>query len=99
MLKLKALNEDKPYDLLEHVIWWIEFVIRHKGASHLHTSIAHDPWYQKYEMDVIAILSVVIFVTLFCTLVIIYKLLKIIFNLKIVFNLKKMSIITKKKIN
>jgi len=93
MLKLKALNEDKPYDLLEHVIWWIEFVIRHKGASHLRTSIAHDPWYRKYEMDIIAILSVVIFVILFCTLVIIYKLLKIIFNLT------KISVTTKKKIN
>ncbi|XP_011687378.1 PREDICTED: UDP-glucuronosyltransferase 2B19-like [Wasmannia auropunctata] len=92
MLKIKTLNEDKPYDLLEHVIWWIEFAIRHKGASHFYTSIAHDPWYQKYEMDVVAILSVVIFVMLLCTLVIIYKL------LKVVFNLTKM-LVTKKKIN
>lgn len=93
MLEIKALNEDKPYDFLEHVIWWIEYVIRHKGAPHLRTSIAHDPWYQKQDMDVIAILSIVLFVTLFCTLVIIYKLLKMIFNLK------KKSVVTKKKIN
>ncbi|XP_011059492.1 PREDICTED: LOW QUALITY PROTEIN: UDP-glucuronosyltransferase 2B19-like [Acromyrmex echinatior] len=93
MLKVKELNEDKPYDSLEHVIWWIEFVIRHKGASHLRTSIAHDPWYQKHEMDVIAILSIIIFVTLICTLIVIYKLLKIIFNLT------KITATTKKKIN
>ncbi|XP_071564735.1 UDP-glucosyltransferase 2-like [Temnothorax nylanderi] len=93
MLKIKALNEDKPYDPLEHVIWWIEFVIRHKGAPHLRSSIAHEPWYQKYEMDVIAILSIAIFVTLFCTLIIIYK------SLKMIFNLMEMSVVTKKKIN
>lgn len=93
MLEVKALNEDKPYDLLENVIWWIEFVIRHKGAPHLHTGIAHDPWYQRQDMDIIAILSIIVFVTLFCTLVIIYKLLKIIFNLK------TMSVVPKKKIN
>jgi len=87
MLELKALNEDKPYNLLELVIWWIEFVIRHKGASHLHTSIADDPWYQRQEMDIIAILSIAVFVTLFCTLLIIYKLLKII--IKKIFNLIK----------
>lgn len=93
MLELKALNEDKPYDPLEHVIWWIEFIIRHKGAPHLRTSIAHDYWYQKYEMDIIAILSIAIFVISFCALVIIYKLLKMIFNLM------KTSVVTKKKIN
>ncbi|XP_011694146.1 PREDICTED: UDP-glucuronosyltransferase 2B18-like [Wasmannia auropunctata] len=92
MLKVKMLNEDKPYDVLEHVIWWIEFVIRHKGAPHLRTNIAHEPWYQRYDMDIIAILSIVIFVTLLCTLVIIYKLLKIISNFT------KISVV-KKKIN
>lgn len=80
MLKLKALNEDKPYNLLENAIWWIEFVIRHKGAPHFRCSIAYDPWYQRYDMDVIAILSIAIFIILFFILVIIYKLLKIIFN-------------------
>lgn len=80
MLKLKARNEDKPYNLLENTIWWIEFVIRHKGASHLHSTIADDPWYQRYDMDIVAIFSLAICVTLVCTLVIIYKLLKIIFN-------------------
>lgn len=94
MLKLKAINEDKPRNHLENVIWWIEFVIRHKGASHLHTSIAHDPWYQRYDIDIIAILSIAIFVILVCTLVLIYKLLQIIFNR----NTKK-QIDVKKKIN
>ncbi|EFN81369.1 UDP-glucuronosyltransferase 2B7, partial [Harpegnathos saltator] len=68
---------DKPYDMLKHVIWWIEYVIRHRDVSHLHTSIKHDPWYERYDMDVIAVLSIVTFVILVCALVIIYKMLKI----------------------
>ncbi|XP_025162998.1 UDP-glucuronosyltransferase 2B9 [Harpegnathos saltator] len=77
MLKVKALNDDKPYDMLKHVIWWIEYVIRHRDVSHLHTSIKYDPWYERYDMDVIAILSIVTFVILVCALMIIYKMLKI----------------------
>ncbi|XP_029669275.1 UDP-glucuronosyltransferase 2B9-like isoform X2 [Formica exsecta] len=92
MLKLKAMNEDKPNNLLENAIWWIEFVIRHKDVSHFRCSIAYDPWYQRYDMDIIAVLSIAIFVILFCTLVIIYKLLKIIFNC----NTKKQVNVTKK---
>ncbi|KAL6257008.1 hypothetical protein P5V15_011944 [Pogonomyrmex californicus] len=93
ILEVKALNEDKPYDLLEHVIWWIEFVIRHKGAFHLHTSIANDLWYMKFDIDVIAILSVFIFVILLCGIVVIYKLLKMILTRKkmLVSNEKKMN--------
>ncbi|XP_032684087.1 UDP-glucuronosyltransferase 2B9-like isoform X2 [Odontomachus brunneus] len=93
MLDIKALSNDEPYNRLENAIWWTEFVIRHKGAPHLHTNIAHEPWYKRYDMDVIAILSIVMFVVLICTSVIIYKLLKIIilkyFWIKISVDIKK----------
>ncbi|XP_019698291.2 UDP-glucuronosyltransferase 3A1 [Harpegnathos saltator] len=77
MLNVKVLSNDKPYDMLNHVIWWIEYVIRHKDVSHLHTSIKHDPWYERYDMDVIAVLSIATFVISVCSLVLMYKLLKI----------------------
>ncbi|XP_014482426.1 PREDICTED: UDP-glucuronosyltransferase 2B15-like [Dinoponera quadriceps] len=81
MLEIKALYEDKPNNMeLEDAIWWTEFVIRHKGVSHLRTSIANESWYERYDMDIIAILSIIMFITLMITLLIIYKLLKIIFN-------------------
>nr|XP_012218629.1 PREDICTED: UDP-glucuronosyltransferase-like isoform X1 [Linepithema humile]XP_012218630.1 PREDICTED: UDP-glucuronosyltransferase-like isoform X1 [Linepithema humile] len=94
MLELKALNEDKPYNLLENTIWWIEFVIRHKSALHLHTSIANEPWYKRYDTDIIAILSIVTFIILLSALIIIYKLIKISFTC-----FTKTSVDTKKKIN
>jgi len=80
MLKLKTINEDKPFNLLENAVWWVEFVIRHKGVPHLRSSIAYDPWYRKYDMDIIVILSIITFIILLCTLLIIYKSLKSIFS-------------------
>ncbi|XP_014616297.1 PREDICTED: UDP-glucuronosyltransferase 1-3-like isoform X1 [Polistes canadensis] len=62
MLKLKNLIEDKPFDTMENVIWWIEYVIRHKGANHLRSSIINEPWYQRYNTDVIALLSIILFI-------------------------------------
>ncbi|EFN81481.1 UDP-glucuronosyltransferase 1-7C [Harpegnathos saltator] len=90
MLDVKALNDDKPYDMLKYVIWWIEYVIRHRDVSHLYTSIKHDPWYKRYDIDVIAVLSVIIFVILMCALMIMYKLLKI--TIKYFYSRKTISI-------
>lgn len=94
MIKIKELNEDKPYDILDNVIWWTEFVIRHKGAPHLRTSIAYDPWYQRYDMDIIAVLSITMFVIFVCILMIIHKLLIIFIS-----NDMKKPVDPKKKIN
>ncbi|XP_046752127.1 UDP-glycosyltransferase UGT5-like [Diprion similis] len=76
MLKLRDLMRDKPHDSLENAVWWTEHVIRHKGAPHLHSSIADDPWYQRQDMDLIFIISIAIWTALIITLVVLYKLLR-----------------------
>ncbi|XP_015178625.1 PREDICTED: UDP-glucuronosyltransferase 2C1-like, partial [Polistes dominula] len=73
MLKLKNLIEDKQVGTMENVIWWIEYVIRHKGASHLRSSIVDEPWYQRYDTDVIALLSVTLFIIVILSLYIAFK--------------------------
>ncbi|KAI4472694.1 hypothetical protein M0802_016569, partial [Mischocyttarus mexicanus] len=78
MLKLKNLINDKPVDTMENVIWWIEYVIRHKGAHHLRCSIVDEPWYQRYDTDVIALLSVLLLIAAVLCLYIAYKVLIII---------------------
>ncbi|XP_046629094.1 uncharacterized protein LOC124309473 [Neodiprion virginianus] len=75
MLKLRDLMEDKPYDSLENAVWWTEHVIRHKGAPHLHSTTADDPWYQQQNMDLIFIISSVISIALITALVVLYKVL------------------------
>ncbi|KAL6258092.1 hypothetical protein P5V15_010011 [Pogonomyrmex californicus] len=61
IMYLSALFKDRPYDSLENVIWWIEYVMRHKGINHLRFNDSDKPWYQRYDMDVIALLSITLF--------------------------------------
>ncbi|XP_046627123.1 UDP-glycosyltransferase UGT5-like isoform X1 [Neodiprion virginianus] len=75
MLKLRDLIRDKPYDSLENAVWWTEHVIRHKGAPHLHSTTANDPWYQRQDMDLIFLISAAILTALTVSLVVLYKLL------------------------
>ncbi|XP_012218627.2 UDP-glucosyltransferase 2-like isoform X1 [Linepithema humile] len=72
MLKLRALTKDKPYDSLENVIWWIEFVMRHNGAPHLRFNGVDAAWYQQFDLDVIVFLTIVTFSVL-CILLVITK--------------------------
>ncbi|XP_046752128.1 UDP-glycosyltransferase UGT5-like [Diprion similis] len=73
MLKLRDLMRDKPHDSLENAVWWTEHVIRHKGAPHLHSTTADDPWYQRQDMDLIFLISTAIWTALIITLVALYK--------------------------
>lgn len=62
---------------LERAVWWTEYVIRHKGATHLKSLALDLPDYQHYLLDVIAFCVLIVLVT-GCTIV---KLSKIVFNL------------------
>ncbi|XP_046751366.1 uncharacterized protein LOC124414462 [Diprion similis] len=73
MMELRNLVKDKPYDLLENAVWWTEHVIRHKGAPHLHSTTADDPWYQRQDMDLIFIISITIWSAFSITLFVLYK--------------------------
>nr|XP_031836786.1 putative UDP-glucuronosyltransferase ugt-50 [Nomia melanderi] len=64
MLQVRDLIKDKPYDTAKHFAWWTEFVIRHKGAAHLRTTLGTQPWYQRLDMDVIVFLTLVTFIIL-----------------------------------
>jgi len=55
------LFRDRPMTPAESVVYWAEYVVRHKGAPHL-KSLAFDvTWYEYYALDVItAILATVL---------------------------------------
>lgn len=76
MIKLSQTHLDRPVKPLDLAVFWTEFVIRHKGATHLRVA-AHDlTWIQYHSLDVIGFLVIifttVMWVTLkfcwFCTL-------------------------------
>ncbi|XP_046750956.1 UDP-glycosyltransferase UGT5-like [Diprion similis] len=73
MLNLRSLLKDKPHDILENAIWWTEHVIRHKGAPHLHSTTADEPWYQRQDMDIIAFLTSLFVISLILSLLVFYK--------------------------
>nr|CAI5845664.1 unnamed protein product [Callosobruchus analis] len=47
---------------IEKAIWWMEYVIRHKGAKHLRNPIVDIPLYQYLMLDIIATVFAVLLV-------------------------------------
>ncbi|ERL84451.1 hypothetical protein D910_01883, partial [Dendroctonus ponderosae] len=47
------LYHDRPKPPMETAVYWIEYVIRHKGAPHLRVAGLKLPWYQYFMVDVI----------------------------------------------
>lgn len=67
------IYHDRPEHPLKTAIYWIEYVIRHKGAPHLRVAGAKLPWYKYYMIDVIAVILVLI--------VIAFKIVKLVFKI------------------
>ncbi|XP_031197878.1 UDP-glucuronosyltransferase 2A3 isoform X1 [Mastomys coucha] len=55
-MRLSRIHHDQPVKPLDRAVFWIEFVMRHKGAKHLRVA-AHDlSWVQYHSLDVIGFL-------------------------------------------
>ncbi|XP_042333612.1 UDP-glucuronosyltransferase 2A2-like isoform X4 [Sceloporus undulatus] len=55
-VRVSQIHHDQPMKPLDRAVFWIEFVMRHKGAKHLRVA-AHDlTWYQYHSIDVIVFL-------------------------------------------
>ncbi|CAH0384972.1 unnamed protein product [Bemisia tabaci] len=61
--EISRRTRDRPLSALDTAIFWIEYVVRHKGASHLKSSSRHLPFHQYLLLDVICFVFLVIFVT------------------------------------
>ncbi|MBN3288095.1 UD2A2 glucuronosyltransferase, partial [Polyodon spathula] len=68
MKRLSRLQHDQPVKPMDSALFWIEYVIRNKGASHLRTESYRMPWYSYYCVDVVAVLLAA--VLLFCVTII-----------------------------
>lgn len=58
--RLSALHRDTPVPPLETALFWIEYVMRHRGASHLRTESFKMPWYSYHSVDVLCFLLAVL---------------------------------------
>lgn len=52
MRKLSQLLHDKPMKPLDSAVFWIEYVMRNKGAAHLRTESYKLPWFVYHCLDV-----------------------------------------------
>ncbi len=65
IMRLSRIHHDQPMKPLDQAVYWIEFVMRHKGAKHLRVQ-AHDlSWYQYHCLDVVAFLLSVVALVIF----------------------------------
>ncbi|XP_028811969.1 UDP-glucuronosyltransferase 2A1-like [Denticeps clupeoides] len=69
MQRLSRLHKDQPMKPLDQAIFWIEFVMRHKGAAHLRTESYKMPWYAYHSLDVIGFLAIMAFTAVFLTVI------------------------------
>nr|XP_057942864.1 UDP-glucuronosyltransferase 2A2-like isoform X2 [Doryrhamphus excisus] len=58
MQRLSRLHRDQPTTPKDRAIFWVEYVMRHKGAPHLRTEAYYKmAWYSYYGLDVFLLLG------------------------------------------
>ncbi|EDW31821.1 GL10763 [Drosophila persimilis] len=55
MQQASRIFRDRPLSAMDTAMYWIEYVIEHRGAPHLVASGVELPWYQFYLLDIVAL--------------------------------------------
>ncbi|XP_042107415.1 UDP-glucuronosyltransferase 2C1-like isoform X2 [Ovis aries] len=55
-MKLSRIHHDQPVKPLNRAVFWVEFVMCHKGAKHLRPAFHDLTWFQHHSLDVIGFL-------------------------------------------
>ncbi|XP_046981628.1 UDP-glucosyltransferase 2-like [Schistocerca americana] len=55
MKQLSAIYRDRPQTALETAVWWTEYALRHQGAPHLRCASLDLHWFQRWLLDVTAL--------------------------------------------
>ncbi|KAG4079910.1 hypothetical protein HA402_015041 [Bradysia odoriphaga] len=71
--RLSVLTRDRPLNPQETAVYWVEYVLRHRGAPHLHYNGADLNFFQYNSFDVIGFLILVLWIGI--------KVIKLIFGL------------------
>uniref|UniRef100_A0A4W4HIV6 glucuronosyltransferase n=1 Tax=Electrophorus electricus TaxID=8005 RepID=A0A4W4HIV6_ELEEL len=56
IMRLSQIHHDQPMKPLDQAVFWIEYVMRNKGAKHLRVEAHNLTWYQYHCLDVAAFL-------------------------------------------
>nr|KAF6432676.1 hypothetical protein HJG63_020282 [Rousettus aegyptiacus] len=66
-MKLSRIHHEQPMKPLDRAVFWIEFVMRHKGAKHLRPASYNLNWFQYHSLDVIGFLLACVTTAVFVT--------------------------------
>ncbi|XP_032772789.1 UDP-glucuronosyltransferase 2B1 [Rattus rattus] len=64
-MRLSRIHHDQPVKPLDRAVFWIEFVMRHKGAKHLRSTLHDLSWFQYHSLDVIGFLLLCVVAVVF----------------------------------
>ncbi|XP_034255447.1 UDP-glucuronosyltransferase 2B15-like [Thrips palmi] len=76
--EVAALYADRPRTAAQEVVWWTEYVVRHKGARHLRPLSADLPLHQYLLLDVIAVFLAAVVTVLAVVSTVLKKVLRIV---------------------
>ncbi|XP_068141060.1 UDP-glycosyltransferase UGT5 [Drosophila tropicalis] len=65
--QFSALYRDRPLTASQEVVYWTEYILRHKGAPHLQSPRVHMNTIAAYNLDVYALLITVLIISLLLT--------------------------------
>ncbi|KAJ0172131.1 hypothetical protein K1T71_012104 [Dendrolimus kikuchii] len=72
--ELSLMYHDRPVPPAEELVFWVEHVVKTRGAPHLRSPALHTPLYQKLFLDVLAATFVALYV--FKSLIIVINMMK-----------------------
>ncbi|XP_028640284.1 UDP-glucuronosyltransferase 2B1, partial [Grammomys surdaster] len=64
-MRLSRIQRDQPMKPLDRAVFWIEYVMRNKGAKHLRPALHDLSWFQYHSLDVIGFLLVCVVAVVF----------------------------------
>lgn len=50
---------DRPVKPLDLAVYWIEYVLRHRGAPNYRSAALNLKWYQRWMLDILAFIAIV----------------------------------------
>ncbi|XP_023032274.1 uncharacterized protein LOC6643709 [Drosophila willistoni] len=65
--EFSTLYRDRPRTARQEVVYWTEYILRHRGAPHLQSPLAHMAAIAAYNLDVYALLLVILAISLLIT--------------------------------
>ncbi|XP_055374175.1 UDP-glycosyltransferase UGT5-like [Condylostylus longicornis] len=62
--RFRDLFRDRPMTPKESAVYWVNYVLRHKGAKNMQSAAVHMPFYQLMGLDVLAFIGILLYVWL-----------------------------------